>query len=108
MGQLKTVHVDLKNKSDVVDNEAVQSTKFNTQETKLNNFKNKIPDATTLIRRNQYNTHQQTLEKQKIGDVNKKMSSICRILTATVSITKISEVENKMHNTSSLVNCSST
>ena len=65
MGKLKSVHVHLKNKSDVVDNEVVKSTTFNTLETKLNNFENKIPDATTLIRRNQYNTDKQTLEKTK-------------------------------------------
>ena len=47
--QLKTVHADLKNLTHVVDNEVVKKTKFITLETKLNNFENKIPDATNLI-----------------------------------------------------------
>ena len=38
---------------------------------KVNNLENKIPDATTLIYINQYNTEKQNLEK-KIGDVDDK------------------------------------
>ena len=34
---------------DVVDNEVVKNTKFNTLKTEENNFEKKIPDATTLI-----------------------------------------------------------
>ena len=37
----------------------------------MNNLRKKIPDATTLIHINQYNTDKQNLEK-KIGDVDKK------------------------------------
>ena len=55
VGKLKTVPVDLKKISDVVDNEVVKNTKFNTLKTKVNNIE-KNPDATTLIRINQYNT----------------------------------------------------
>ena len=72
IAKLKTVHVDLTNLIDVVDNEVVKNTKFNTLETKLNNFENKIPVATTLIQIDQYNTDKKKLEKQKIGDVNEK------------------------------------
>ena len=54
-GKLKTVHVDLKNLSDVEDNEVVKNTIFNTLKMKVNNLK-KNPDATTLIHINQYNT----------------------------------------------------
>ena len=56
VSKLKTVPVDLKKLSDVVDNEVVKNAKFNTLETKVNNLEKKIPDATTLIHINQYNT----------------------------------------------------
>ena len=71
VGKLKTVPVDLKRLSDVVDNEVVKNAKFNALMTKVNNLNEKIPDATTLIYINQYNTGKQHLEK-KIGDVDKK------------------------------------
>ena len=63
---MKILPVDLKNLSDVVDNEVIKNSKFNTLQTKLN-----IPDATTLIHLNQYNTDKQNLEK-KIVDVDKR------------------------------------
>ena len=47
VGKLKTVPVD---------NEVVKNTKFNTLKTKVNSFKKKIPEATTLIHISQYNT----------------------------------------------------
>ena len=53
VGKLKTVPVDL---SDVVDNEVVKNTKFNTQNTKVDNLEQKISDATRLIHINQHNT----------------------------------------------------
>ena len=56
VGKLKTVPVDLKKLSDVADNEIVKNAKFNTLETKVNNLEKKIPDTTTLIHINQYNT----------------------------------------------------
>ena len=61
----------MKTLSDVVDNEAVQNTKFSTRKTKENNLDKKIPDTTTLAHINQYNTDKQNLEK-KIEDVHKK------------------------------------
>ena len=61
----------MKKLSDVVDNEVAKITKFNTLKTKVNNIEKKIPDATTLIHINQYNTDKQNLEK-KNGDVDKK------------------------------------
>ena len=67
--KLKTVLADLKKLSDVVDNEVVKNTKFNTLKTKVNNLEKKIPDGATLIHINQYNTDKQILEK-KIGDVD--------------------------------------
>ena len=68
--KLKSVPADLKKLSDVADNEVVKK-KFNTLKTKVNSLEKKIPDATTLIHINQYNTDKQNLEK-KFGDVDKK------------------------------------
>ena len=64
VGKLKTASVDLKKLIDVVDNEVVKNTKFNTLETKVNNLDKKIPDETTLIHKNQYNTDKQNLERK--------------------------------------------
>ena len=55
-GKLKAALVDLKKLIDVVDNEVVKNTKFNTLKTKVNSLEKKIDDATTLIQTNQYNT----------------------------------------------------
>ena len=48
-GKLKNVPVDLKKLSDIVANEDVKNTKFNTLKTKVNRLERKIPDVTTLI-----------------------------------------------------------
>ena len=55
-GKLKTVPVDLQKLCDVVANEVVITTKFNTLKTKVYNLEKKIPDATTLTHINQCNT----------------------------------------------------
>ena len=57
--------------SDVMRKKVVKKAVYNKLNTKANNLKNKIPDATTLVYINQYNTDKQNLEK-KIGDVDKK------------------------------------
>ena len=62
--KLKTVPIELKKLSDAVDNDLVKNTKFNTLKTKVNSLEKKIPDATTLIHINQYNTDKQNLEKK--------------------------------------------
>ena len=54
VGKVKTVPVDLKKLSDVVDNEVVKNTKFSTLKTIVNNLETKIPDAAILIHINQY------------------------------------------------------
>ena len=64
LDKLKTVPVHLEKLSDVVGNEVVKKTKFNTIKTKVNNLEKKVPDATTLIHKNQYNTLKQNLEKK--------------------------------------------
>ena len=63
VGKRKTVTVDLKKINDKVDNEKykrflkiVKNTKCNMLKTEVNSFEKKIPDATTLIHTNQYNT----------------------------------------------------
>ena len=60
---MKTVPVDWKQLSDVVDNEVIKNTKFITLKAKVNNLEKKIPDGTSLIQINQYNTDKQNLEK---------------------------------------------
>ena len=47
VAKLKTVPVDLKKLSDVVDNEVVKNTKFKSLKTKIKNLEKNIPDATT-------------------------------------------------------------
>ena len=69
VGKLKTVPVDLKKLSDIVDNEVVKNTKFNTLMIVVNHLDKKISDATNLIHVNQYSTDKQNLEK-KNGDVD--------------------------------------
>ena len=94
VGKLKTVPVDLKKVSDVAD-EVVKNTKFSTLKSKVNNLGKKLPDPTTLIHINQYNTDKQKLA-QKIEDVDKKNTRHSGLVTTTVLNTKICEVENKI------------
>ena len=61
--KLKTVPVDLTKLSDLVDKQVVKNTKLNKLKTKVNNLDKNIPDATTLIHINQYNTDKQNLKK---------------------------------------------
>ena len=51
--------------SDVVVNEVVENTKFNTLETKVNGLEKKILDAATLIHINQFNTDKQREKKNR-------------------------------------------
>ena len=87
--KLKTVSRDLKKSSDVVDNQVAKNTKFNTLKTKANNWGKLIPDATTLIHINQYNSDKQNLEK-KVEDVDTKIPDTSCLVTTTVLNTKIS------------------
>ena len=100
--KLKTVPAGLKKLSDVVENEVAKNTKFNTLKTKVNNLEKKIPDATTSIHINHYNTDKQDLVK-KTEDVYRKIPDTSGLVTTTVLNTKISEVENKISGSSSLV-----
>ena len=114
----KTVPVDLKKLSDVINNKVVKNLKLNTLKTKVNYLEKKIPDATTLIHINQYNTDKQNLKKkmkvliekyqiqvvkwlqlfwiQKINEVGNKILDTSSLVIAIVLNTKIAEVENKI------------
>ena len=63
--------------------------------TKVIKVDKKIPDATTLIHINQYNTDKQNLEK-KIGDVHKKYRTLMAQWLLLFFNTKISKVKKKM------------
>ena len=71
VGELKTVSIDLNKLIDVVKNEVVKNTKFNTLKTKVNKLDKKFPDVTTLIHINGYNMDKKNLEK-KNGHIDKK------------------------------------
>ena len=73
----------MKKISDVVGNEVVKNTKFNLLKTKVNNLEKEIPEWTTLIHINQYNTDKQNWEKN-IVDVDKKITDISDLVTTTV------------------------
>ena len=45
-----------KNLSDIGSKKDIKNTKFNKLNTKVNNLESKIPDVSTLIQTNQYNT----------------------------------------------------
>ena len=78
--------------------------KFKTPNTKVNTLEKKIPNATTLIYINQYNTDKQNLEKKKLKkDVDKKVPHTSDLVTATNLNTKISEVENKIPDNSKYI-----
>ena len=102
VSKLKTVPIFLKKLSHVVDIEVVKNTKFNALTTNLDNLEKKIPDATTLIYINQYNTDKQNLEK-KLEILIKIILHTSGLVAATVLNTKISEAENKIPDTCSLV-----
>ena len=75
----------MKKLSDAVDNEVVKNRKFKTPKTKVNTLEKKIPDATTLIYINQYNTGKQNFEKKNwkkmlIKNTTYKWSSECNQL----------------------------
>ena len=54
----------MKKLSDAVDNKVVKATKFKVLKTKVNKVDKKIPDKTTLIYINQYQTNKTKLDKK--------------------------------------------
>ena len=88
LNNLKTKDpIDLKKLSDIVSKEVIKSTKFNKLNTKVNNLENKIPDASTLIQTNQYNTDKQSLGKKY--DMLIKIHDVSDLVSTTVLNTKI-------------------
>ena len=79
---------------DVLRKEVIEKTKYAKLNSKINNLKNKNPDASTLAYMNQYNTDKQGLEN-KIENVDKKTQGVSSLVTNTNFNTKISEVENR-------------
>ena len=65
VSRLKTVPVKLKGLSGVVDNEVVKNINSTTLKTKVSNLDKKIPDATTLIHINKYNTCKKFRENRR-------------------------------------------
>ena len=86
VGKLKTVFVDLKKLSYVLDNKVVENTKFNTLNTKVNKLDKKTPHVTALIHINQYNTDKQNLFKKLEILIKKTNTSV--LVTTTVLNTK--------------------
>ena len=70
----KNVPLDLKKLSYVGSKKVVKNTKFNKLNTKVK--KKKIPDRSTLININQYNTYKTAKFGEKIEYVDKKVSDI--------------------------------
>ena len=101
VGKLKTVPIDLKKLSDVVANEVVKNTKLNPLKTKVNSLQKTIPNVTTLIHINKYNTDNQNLEKI-IRHVDKKIPDESGLVTKPVLNAKI-KVKNKIPDTSCVV-----
>ena len=64
VAKFKTVTVNLKNLSDGADKQIVKNIKFSTMKAKVNNLEKKIPDETTLVHINQFNTGKQRLKKK--------------------------------------------
>ena len=83
----------MKKLSDVVDNKVFKNTKFSTLKTKVKNLRQIVPDVTTLIEINEYNTDKQNLEK-KIRDVDKKLPATSGLVTTAVLNRKNRKAEN--------------
>ena len=91
VGKFKTVTVN-----DAADKQVVKNIKFNTMKAKVNNLEKKIPDETTLVHINQFNTGKQRLKK-KMEMLIKKIPGIF------VWNIKIDKVESKIPNVTDLV-----
>ena len=67
---------------------------YNKLNTKVNNLEKEIPDATTLIRINHYNTDKHNLEK-KFEDIDKKIPYVSGLVATTVLNTKLEKLKIK-------------
>ena len=96
---LKTFPVDLEKVSYILSKELAKNTLYNTLNIKVNNLESKIPDPTTLIHINEYNTDKQKLEKKMVLFI-KKIPEVSGLVTSAILNTKIAKVDNKMSDTS--------
>ena len=64
VNKLKNIPVHFKNLSDIGSKKDIKNTKFKKLHTKVNNVESKIPDVSTLIQTNLYNTDKESLEKK--------------------------------------------
>ena len=67
---------------------------YNKLNTKVNNLEKEIPDATTLIHINHYNTDKHNLEK-KFEDIDKKIPYVSGLVATTVLNTKLEKLKIK-------------
>ena len=100
--KLKTVPMDLKKLIDLMSKEVVKKTLHSKLNTKVNNLKNKISDAPTLISRNPYHSDKKCLEK-KIGDIEYEITIISSLVATNVLNTKIAEVVKRIADTNNEV-----
>ena len=96
--KLKTVPVDLRKLSNVVNNDVVKKTVYNKLVTKVNNI-----DTTAFVLKTKYDTDKSDLEK-KISDAEKKNPNTNSLVTKTDYNSKITEIEGKIPSVSDLVN----
>ena len=89
VGKLKTVPIDLKKSSDVMDKQVFQKAVLDMQ---VNNLEKNLLDASTLIETTQYNTDKQNLEK-KVADVKNKILNFSGLVTTNVLNAKINELK---------------
>ena len=68
----------------------------------MNSLENKVPDGSTSIQKNQYNTDKWSLEKT-IGDIENKTLNVSCWVNSTVLDTKIGDVEKQISDTNGLV-----
>ena len=85
--KLKTVSVDLKKLSDVVDRNVLKKNHKQGLDAKIEDFENKIPDVSRLVTNIAFDT--------KIGEVESKILNVSELITNIISDTKNGEVEGK-------------
>ena len=88
MQKIETTTVDLSKQSNVVKNEVVKKTEYNT---KIKNMEDKIPDIT--------NSATKTILNTKINEVKAEIPSISGLATTSA----LTDVEHKITNVSNLV-----
>ena len=83
VGKLKTVFEELNKLSDVMNNEFVKSTNFNTLKMEVNKLDKKISDTNTLIHISWYNTNKK-IEEKNWRDAQKNITDITGLVITAV------------------------